>query len=143
MCIKKQIDNIVGGGQRMWRRPRGCKHIISVSSGCNALLLRLIRTTQSNIQRCLVGRGPPPLSLRGGAHQPQSVRVMKMDLPAYTHTHTHAHGEVRRARRQQGEVKAINVSEPTMHHTSPLIDRRHQESVLYSFTRTPTDGENV
>lgn len=30
---------------------------------------------------------------------------------------------------RQGEVKAINVLEPAMHHTSVLIDRWHRESV--------------
>lgn len=37
-------------------------------------------------------------------------------------------------RRQQGEVKAINVSEPAMRHTAVLIDRWHQESVPFLFS---------
>lgn len=38
------------------------------------------------------------------------------------------------AHKQQGEVKAINVSELAMHHTSALIDRWHQESVPHTHT---------
>lgn len=62
---------------------------------------------------------------------------MKIDLPAYAcHERAHTHKEMR-AHRQQGEVKAINVSELAMHHASALIDRWHQESVPVLHTHTP------
>lgn len=56
-----------------------------------------------------------------------------MDLPVCaSHKHVHKHTHFYRKTymlKQQGEVKAINVSELAMHHTSALIDRWHQESV--------------
>lgn len=97
-------------------------------------LFWLIRTTQSNHPRCPVSEGPLRPPQKGGAHQPQSVRVMEMDLRVYAHherAHTHTHIKMCE-HKQQGEVKAINVSELAMHHTSALIDRWHQESVTHT-----------
>lgn len=48
-----------------------------------------------------------------------------------------------RACRRQGEVKAINVSELAMHHTSVLIDRWHQETVLFLFNHTHTHARTL
>ena len=66
-----------------------------------------------------------------------------MDLPAYAcHecAHTHAHARTHRHRhtktyvhKQQGEGKAINVSELVMHHTAALIDRWLRETVPFMF----------
>lgn len=75
---------------------------------------------------------------RGGAHQPQSVWVMKMDMPAYAYTASRRIHIKTYTPKQQGEVKAINVLGLAMHHTSALIDRWHQENVLFLYPHTHT-----
>lgn len=44
-------------------------------------------------------------------------------------------------KKQQGEVKAINASEPVVHHTSALTDRWNWEGVLF-FLPTHTDEQS-
>lgn len=62
-----------------------------------------------------------------------------MDMPAYAYTASRRIHIKTYTPKQQGEVKAINVLELAMHHTSALIDRWHQENVLFFYPHTQTN----